>query len=345
MKCQINALFEPGMIWTGEINRQTMRLERELGVLPPSGRATLDCSLWRGADSAAGVDLTLDLGDAQLSEKASDESEVLATKKAFDALGHQVEKYLNNMRERDFWGRRSQNFADKNGTAAAASFDSKQEAVENIERHLTDLYNFVRREIANRQARGEILSGEMSTEKIVDEVATKSIKQFDSRPAGMEFGSWLRQLALEAVQRRCEEIKFLRDSLMRLEDDGWVTTSTAEAIIEDEIFDYYQPDEALRLEDLIANRRLPSLDDVLSRRELEQYVNQTLAKLPRRWREAFVLYSVEGLSLEETARVMRVPVETARRNIEMAREFLRECLLEAGVDFTEKTATTATVPV
>lgn len=339
MKYQINALFEPDTILTGEINRQTMRLERKLEVLPSSGRANLECSLWRGADSEAAVDLTLDLGDARLSEKAADTSEVLATKKAFDALNHQVEAYLKNLRERDFWSRKSRNFAGKN--AAAASIDSKQAAVEGIDRHLTDLYNFVRREIANRQARGEILSGEMSAEKIVDEAATKSIKQFDSRPVGMKFGSWLRQLALDAVQRRCEEIKFERESLMRLEDDGWVATSAAEAIIEDEIFDYFQPDNMLRLEDLVADKRVPTPEEVLLQRELQQYVNQTLAKLPRRWREAFVLYSVEGLSLEETARVMRAPIETARRNVEMAREFLRECLVEAGFDLAKNRSATA----
>lgn len=347
MKYQINALFEPDIIWMGEINRQMMRLERKLAVLPSSGRANLDCSLWRGADSSAGVNLTLDFGDACLNEKALDSSEVTATKKAFDALNYQIETYLNRLRERDFWGRASRNRRDTDSDSAAAdSPDSKQKAVEAIDRHLTDLYNFARGEIADRQARGDILAGDLTAEEIVDEAALKTIKQFDERPADMEFESWLRQLILDAIKRRREEIQFERERIMRLEDDGWVATSAAQASFEDEIFDYFQPDEVLRLEDLIADGRVPTPEDVLSRRELQQYINQTLAKLPRRWREAFILYSAEGLSLEETARVMRVPIETARRSVEMAREFLRECLVEAGFDLAKKqsgSASTVTV--
>lgn len=337
MKYQINALFEPDIIWMGEINRQMMRLERKLEVLPSAGRANLDCSLWRGADSSAGVNLTLDFGDACLNEKALDSSEVTATKKAFDALNHQIEMYLNRLRERDFWGRASRNRRDRGADRAAAdSPDSKQTAVEAVDRHLTDLYNFARGEIADRQARGDIFAGDLTAEEIIDEAALKAIEQFDERPSDMEFESWLRQLILDAIKRRREEIQFERERIMRLEDDGWVATSAGEALVKDEIFEFYQPDESLRLEDLIADGRVPTPEDAVSRRELQQYINQTLAKLPRRWREAFVLYSVEGLSLEETARVMRLPIETIRRNIEMAREYLRECLVEAGFGFPKK---------
>ena len=336
MKWQINALFEPDIIWTGELNRQTLRLERRLAVLPPSN-ANLECSLWRDADRAAGVGLTLDLGDVRLSENAVDSSEVLATKKAFDALNHQVESYLNRLRERDFWSRTSRNRGAAAESTSAASFRfapvSKDEAVRAIDRHLSDLYNFVRREIAGRQALGDLLAGELTPEEIVDETAVAAIERFDSRPADLKFEEWLWQLALDAIRRRAQEIKIERENLMRLEDDGWAATSaaTARAAEEDEIFEFYQPDERLRLEDLIADERVPTPEETVARRDLQQYVNQTLASLPRRWREAFVLYSVEGKTLEETARVLRQPVDAVRRNIEMAREYLRERLIEAGV--------------
>jgi RNA polymerase sigma factor (sigma-70 family) len=332
MKYEINALFEPDIVWAGEINRQTMRLERKLAVLPPSN-ANLECSLWRDAERASGVGLTLDLGDVRLSEKAVDSSEVMATKKAFDALNHQVEAHLNRLRERDFWSRTSRNRGEKESNRAAFFAPaSKHEAAEAIDRHLSDLYNFVRREIAGRQALGDLLAGELTPEEIVDETAVAAIERFDSRPADLKFEGWLWQLALDAIRRRAEEIKIERETLMRLEDDGWAATSAAAACAaEDEIYEYYQPDERLRLEDLIADERVPTPEETVARRDLQQYVNQTLASLPRRWREAFVLYSVEGKTLEETARVLRLPVDAVRRNVEMAREYLRERLIEAGV--------------
>lgn len=333
MKLEINSFFEPDIVWAGEINRQSLRLERKLGVLPPL-RANLECSLWRGKNREAGVGLTLDLGDVRLDEKAVELSEIEATKKAFDALNHQVEAYLNRLRERDFWGRTSRNRGEKISNQADFSPASKDEAAEAIDRHLTDLYNFARREIAVRQALADLKRGELTAEEIVTEATATAIERFDSRPSEMKFEDWLRQLALDAINRRVEEIKSERDSLMRLEDDGWAATSSAAAranAVEDEIFDFYQPDEAVRLADLIRDERVPTPEETVERRELQQYINQTLASLPRRWREAFVLYTVEGLSLEETARVLRLPVDTVRRSVEMAREYLRQCLIEAGV--------------
>lgn len=330
MKLEINAFFEPDIAWAGEINRQSLRLERKLGVLPPL-QANLECSLWRDKNREAGVGLTLDLGDIRLSEKAVDSSCVAATKTAFDALNHQVEAYLNRLRERDFWSRTSGNQVKKDIARNAYAPAAKNEAVEAIDRHLTDLYNFARREIAFRQALADLKYGELTAEEIVDETAATAIERFDSRPSEMKFEDWLRQLALDVVERRAREIKSERESLMRLEDDGWAATSSAKAAPEDEIFDYYQPDEAVTLADLIRDERVPTPEEAVERRELQQYINKKLANLPRRWREAFALYTVEGLSLEETARVLRQPVDAARRSIELAREYLRQCLIEAGV--------------
>ncbi len=86
----------------------------------------------------------------------------------------------------------------------------------------------------------------------------------------------------------------------------------------------------MRLEDLIVDERVPTPEEALARRELRQHINRTLARLPRRWRAAFVLYAVEGLTLEEVARVTRRPVEEVRRSVESARAFLRECLTDVG---------------
>lgn len=330
MKWQINAFFEPEIVWAGEINRQALRLERKLEVLPAL-KPNLECSLWREANAASGVGLSLDLGDVRLREKAVDLSEIEATKKAFDALHQQVEAHLNRLREQEFWSRTSQNRGKKESNRNASSPESKQEAARTIDRRLNDLYNFVRREIAARQALGDLKYGELTPEEIVNEAAATAIERFDARPVDLKFEDWLWQLALDVINRRAAEIEIERKSLMRLEDDGWVATSAAARASEDEIYEYYQPDERLRLEDLISDERVPTPEETVSRRELQQYINQTLASLPRRWREAFVLYSVEGKTLEDVARVLRQPVDAVRRSVEMAREYLRERLIEAGV--------------
>jgi hypothetical protein len=49
-----------------------------------------------------------------------------------------------------------------------------------------------------------------------------------------------------------------------------------------EILDFYQPDEDLKLEDLVPDAHVPTPEQILESRDLQRYVNQTLALGRRR---------------------------------------------------------------
>ena len=328
VKHQIESFFEPDIVWLGEINRQTLQLEREAGVLPPQA-THLRCDLYRDEEGCAGISLSLRVGETELRSRAEDSSPVAATRLAFEDLSRQLSAYLEDQRRKGFWSRTSRNLGvQANGRISPAT---RREAIEGINRYLSTLFNFVRREIAYRQAVRDLVAGDLSAEEVVDEVALTALEQFDARPRELDFSHWLLQLALDVIERRVGEIKEERESLLHVEEDALETPPEEEVAHEgDEIFEFYQPDEDLRLEDLIRDERVPTPEEALAQRELQQYIVRTLARLPRRWREAFVLYSVEGLTLEEAARVTRRPVDDVRRAVELAREYLRECLVEAG---------------
>ena len=323
MKHEIDCYFDPDIAWLGEINRQVLRLEREVSVFPPQ-QTHLNCALRPGGERPAGVTLTLDVGDKRLRSFAESPSTVEATRRAFDKLRRVLEEHLGERRREEFWARTSRNLGTR--TTAPEPRD-RREAAGAINHHLSDLFNFARREIAYRQAVGDLAGGSLTPEEAVDEVALAAIEHFAERPAELDFGPWLRQLALDVIERRVGEEREERELMLRVEEKV-PATPTAQA--EDEIFDLYQPDEDVRLEDVIKDERVPTPEDALARREAPQHIDRTLARLPRRWREAFVLYAVEGLTLEEVARVTRRSVEEARRAVEAARLFLRECLVDAG---------------
>jgi RNA polymerase sigma factor (sigma-70 family) len=328
MKHEIDAYFEPDISWLGEINRQVLRLEREAEVFPPQ-RTRLDCSLWRGVENRAGVTLTLRVGEEEMRSRAEDASPVKATRRAFDELRRQLAAHTAKLREEGVWSRTSLNRGAREDGRGDGP-ETKREAAQAIERHLSGLYNFARREIAYRQAVGDLASGDLAPEEVVDEVALSTIERFGEHPPELEFDRWLLQLALEVIERRAGEVREERESLLHVEEQAPETPPAEEAADGgDEIFEFYQPDERVRLEDLIEDGRVPTPEEALARRELQQHINRSLARLPRRWREAFVLYAVEGLTLEEVARVVRRPVDETRREIESARGFLRECVAEA----------------
>ena len=75
----------------------------------------------------------------------------------------------------------------------------------------------------------------------------------------------------------------------------------------------------------------PTPEQILESRDLQRYVNQTLARMPKAWRDAFVLHHAEGLSLGEVAAVTGQPQPEVRRHLEHAHEFLRQKIAESGL--------------
>lgn len=67
-------------------------------------------------------------------------------------------------------------------------------------------------------------------------------------------------------------------------------------------------------------------DDWMERREIQDLIAQGLATLSPRLRTAFVLYEMEGLSMQETAQVLDVSLSTAKVRVHRARQALRDFL-------------------
>ena len=332
MKLEIDSYFEPDMAWLGEIHRQALKLEGMVSVFPAS-TTQLICSLWHGVNSNSGTTLELAIAGRKLMARGEDLSPVMATRQAFEKLTHKVMALIEECRAEGFWRRTSRDKFVPAESLSKEKITTGSEAAASIDRELGELYNFVRREIAMAQAQGYLKRGDLAVAEIVDEVALTALEQYEQRPAEINFGPWLFQLALDVIKRRKREIERDYKALMSFE----VTEPNVERPeVEDEIYDFYQPDNEVRLKDLISDGRLPTPEETVAEREFQQHINRALAQLPRRWREAFILFSVEGLTLEEVARVTRQPVDATRRAIELARELLRANLAEAGISPAEQ---------
>jgi RNA polymerase sigma factor (sigma-70 family) len=66
-------------------------------------------------------------------------------------------------------------------------------------------------------------------------------------------------------------------------------------------------------------------------REARAAVHEELQHLPPRWRDALVLFYLEGHSYEETARLLRCPLGTVRSRLARGREWLRRRLARRGL--------------
>ena len=71
----------------------------------------------------------------------------------------------------------------------------------------------------------------------------------------------------------------------------------------------------------------PTADEILEEQELKLLVRNSLRKLPPRSQRAATLFYLEGLSLRQTAALMRVSVGTIKAQLHTARQKVRDALV------------------
>lgn len=178
--------------------------------------------------------------------------------------------------------------------------------------HLPALYNFVRREIAYRVAMGDLGPDDATPDDVVAAVAVRARREFDKEPHGPDFRAWLIHLAIQELEGEVKRLSKVRERVAASVEEDIPETPPAQEVstLGDEVLDFHQPDEDLKVEDTI-HAPVPTPEEILEHRELQQYIARTLAELPPAWRRAFVLRYVEDLP---TAEVARVAGETTKRS-------------------------------
>jgi RNA polymerase sigma factor (sigma-70 family) len=201
-----------------------------------------------------------------------------------------------------------------------------------VEPHLTQLYNFARRELAYQHAIGGLLPGEMTAEDAVDQAVLSAFREYGQGPHGDDLKGQLLRSVLETIEREVRRSTARRRRMVAVEQDIPETPPEEEvSTLGDEILDSYQPDEDLKLEDVVPDPDVPTPEQILEERDRQAYIHRTLAGLPRARRLAFVLHDVECLSVAEIARITGRREADIERDVKQARELLRERLRESGI--------------
>jgi RNA polymerase sigma factor (sigma-70 family) len=118
---------------------------------------------------------------------------------------------------------------------------------------------------------------------------------------------------------------------VRLEDDVPETPPEEHVSrLGEEILEFYEPDEDLKIEDVLADLEVATPEEETEARDLQWCVDAALAGLPDQWRELLLLRYVDGLTGAELATAAGKPEAAVQRTLEHAREYLRQRLVDAG---------------
>jgi len=281
------------------------------------------------------VSLTCDVPGRMLAAQEERHNAEEAVREAFVEIERQLEKHKETLSHSYLYKRPARREELRRQKAEAVPAEDRERKLFSsvAERHLKNLYNFVRREIAYYLATGDLPPGEITTEDMVDATLLQAYREFVKDPARREIRSWLIGLAVEKVEAEVKRSKAERAGGVHIEEVVPETPPTEEVSTPgDQIMDFYQPDEDQKLEDIIPDMTAPTPDQVLESRELQRYINRTLATLPRVWRRAFALHYVGGMTVAEIARMTKGAESEVERHLEYAREYLSQRLHEDGYE-------------
>jgi len=310
-----------------EIHHLIEKLRKRLQVFRPELVHLKGLIEQNSAREGITVSLNLRLPSGQMAVQKSASTPAAAIKAASDDLLQQLIKHKEVLRNSRKWQRRrvadfrpeSQVPFEQTVAAVHVPTASSDDIRSYVNAHLGRLERFVERELYFREAADELLPDSVSKDEVIDEAVARALGDGAEKPEGLALEPWLYRVAMRVVQDLCESSSQSASSY-HLEESA--RKPNVRATDEPEL-QFHQPDETLIGENVIADRRVSTPEDIAYSDEMLTLVQFALAGAKRKDREAFLLHTVEGFSMEEIAIITDRNIAAVRASIGTARDHVR----------------------
>jgi RNA polymerase sigma factor (sigma-70 family) len=311
------------------LQQQTDKLNRLLRVFRPELVHLKGSIVENSPSEGFGVSLNLRLPSGQMAAQESSGTVIAAVKAAFSELANQLKKHKDLLRNQHNWPRRR---GPGRAVVETVPFEQtvaavKPEAVSTsdvysyIDANLPRLRRFVAREVAHRENEGQLTADQVSVDDAVSEAIANALDEQRDKPERMRLEPWLYRLAVDAISHLAfgghEEGRM---PLERSPDTGQAHDT------EEPIAEFSEPQERLYVENAIVDSTSQSPEDIAARNELIDLVERSLRDAGRDQREAFILFTIEGFTVEEIADITNHLPQQVRAHIQAAREHLQQAL-------------------
>ncbi len=254
-----------------------------------------------------------------------------AINEALDRLLREVEKHISRVRHQEAYKRKARRarLRELKAKQAALPEDVVTEAAGNIEQLLPRLEKAVRRELGFLRSQGDLPPDYPSVADVVDEVvaAVKAdwSKALDADKAYLK----LLKAMHEVLDREVRNSRVFGEMVSLEMPPAADAEDQAEAMVEEEISEFWQPDALLKLEDIIEDDTSPAPEDEVAP-DAGDYAVVLMRDLPIQWRRALMFQQYEELTLDALAEVFGEEVATVTAWLDAANRFLDARMREAG---------------
>jgi len=161
----------------------------------------------------------------------------------------------------------------------------------------------------------------ITREEVLDEVIVSALSQEDGRTQLLSPESWFHRMALEAIRRLIHDNADTAN--ISLDAPAGIQNVTGS---DENVLQYHQPDDSLPEESIIRDESVRTPEEIMAGDEMVAQLDIVLREVRSNDREAFVLYTLEGFTVDEISRLAGRPAEQVRQSIHDARAHIQEKL-------------------
>jgi DNA-directed RNA polymerase specialized sigma24 family protein/ribosome-associated translation inhibitor RaiA len=264
-----------------------------------------------------------------LASEETGDSLLAVAKSAFAEIERQLIEHLERMRGEDEWTRKKSREELRRLRAAVAAQppEERERFRRAIRPFLSKLRRLARFERAHLRARGQLMSDYPSVDDLLDEILARASADPNLLKPGAKVLPELYRIAIDVAK---EVATRERNRRRKLSLEVAPPREPTDREIDETFYDWYQPDEVTKLEELAADAStIP--EELLSRHEMRQLVDSLIASMPVEWRRALILSRVEGMPLSAVAHALNSTEDIIRDWLNRADNFLRARLREEGI--------------
>ena len=334
-----------------EFQYQIKKLEPRLQVFKPD-LVTLHAVVEQAEDRGISASLNLRLPSGKMAVQRSGENALAATKSAFADLISQVTKHKELLRGQ--WTRKSLRRAGRerltqmpipaeaaatrgNGKAHAQTprpvpaemrppaAQTDEAAVADVElwlsANLRKLEEFIDQELRFQVESDKIREDQITREEVIDEVIVSALSHEGGKRELLSPENWFHRLALQAIRRLIHDNA--DTATISLDAPAGIQNVTGS---DENVLQYHQPDDSLPEESIIRDESVRTPEEIMAGDEMVAQLDLVLGGVKAGDREAFVLYTLEGFTVDEISRLAGRSAEQVRQSIHDARAHIQQKL-------------------
>jgi DNA-directed RNA polymerase specialized sigma24 family protein/ribosome-associated translation inhibitor RaiA len=274
------------------------------------------------------VSLNLRLPTGQMAAQESAEHSIAAIKGAFEELLSQVGKHKDRLRSSSKWPRwrRGSNGRSEPGVPFENTFAvvhppiiSSDDISAYLHTNLNRLDHVIEHELSIREPIEWPHVNWLTKEEVMDETIARALSDGIDKPERAVLEPWLCKLAKTTID---DLVSRDGESGEEIHLEESVRQRNEKASSEPQL-QFHQSDESFTEETIIADRHAVNPEVEAYSEEILALVQRALYTARRNDREAFILYALEGFSVDEIAVITHRTTAETLACIESAREHLR----------------------